>query len=96
MAPGVAACLAVAGALAGEFIFYLEPHRFDGWPAFVTKFSYWVPVLVGCGFAALFCFMAARDADMTWYTAVYFGVSWRLVVTDGAKRTPAPKATNVN
>jgi hypothetical protein len=96
MEPGAAAAIAAVGAIAAEFVFYIEPYRFNGWPKYVSQWSYWVPVAIGTFFAAGVGFFSANDSAISWYVALNIGVSWRLIVTEAAKRTPEPRAKSVN
>lgn len=97
MEPGAAAALAAASAFVAEFVFYIDPHRFtQGWPAHVKEWSYWIPVVIGMLIAAGLGYLFASDQPIQWYVAMNIGVSWRLIVTEAAKRSPEPRATNVN
>lgn len=96
MEPGAAAVVAALSAAAAEFVFYIEPYRFTGWPDHVKKWSYWLPVGVSALFAAGVGFLSAGDQSIRWYVAVNVGVSWRLILSEAAKRTPEPETTDVN
>jgi hypothetical protein len=96
MNPGAAAVIAALSAAAAEFVFYIEPYRFNGWPSHVKQWSYWIPVAIGMLLAGGVGFLFANDQEIRWYVAVNLGVSWRLIVTEAAKRSPEPRATDVN
>ncbi len=96
MSPLAAAGVAILGALGVEFVFYLNPHRFQGWPPYARRLSYWIMVMIGAGFAAGIAVAAASEGNLRWYAALNIGAAWPVILQQGSEIAPVPTARDVN
>lgn len=96
MSPLAAAGLAALGAFAVEFLLYVAPFRFGGWPSYTKQVGYWVTVCIGAGIGAGIAAFAASDGDLPWYVVLNIGASWPIIIQQAAKQSPYPQTSNVN